>query len=99
MASESSDEDEGLDEWTARVKRPALRTVAYDEVGRPSPSRPEDTAGYALGNDMRMVPGAPRMWETVNAVKPPEKGFWDPVTFMPPEARSRKKMDAFLAPE
>jgi len=94
------DEEQGLNAWSAssriRSMRPALRTVAYDKSGRPCPSRPEDTAGHGLGNDMRHVPGAPKMWEAMNAVKPPEKGFWDPVTFMPAEARNRMKMDSML---
>lgn len=37
------------------------------------------------------------MWDTVNAIEPPGKEFWDPVTFMPPEVRARRKMDEFLA--
>jgi len=46
--------------------------------------------------DMRLVTGAPRMWDQVNAIEPPGRQFWDPVSFMPAEDRTRRMMDNFL---
>lgn len=76
---------------------PAVACVAYDENGRPIPTRPEEMAKQGSVHDLRLLPGAPRMWDTVNALEPPAKEFWNPVTFMPPESRRRHKMDEFLS--
>jgi hypothetical protein len=74
--------------------RPTLSTLRYDEKsGKPLPTRPVDAARPGAADDMRLNPDAPRMWEEVNAIAPPGKEFWDPVTFMPREVRSRQSMD------
>lgn len=79
------------------VARPAAVGVSYDEAGRPLPSRPLGVAPPSASDDMRHVEGAPRAWDHVNAVEPPAKGFWDPVTFMPQENRRRAKMDSLIS--
>mmetsp|Transcript_5716 Transcript_5716/g.16597 ORF Transcript_5716/g.16597 Transcript_5716/m.16597 type:complete len:179 (+) Transcript_5716:4795-5331(+) len=59
--------------------------------------RPEDVVQPGTADDCRHVPGAPRMWDTVNAIEPPAREFWDATTFMPSESRERQQMDDFLA--
>eukprot|EP00933_Yihiella_yeosuensis_P004855 TRINITY_DN109256_c0_g1_i1.p1 TRINITY_DN109256_c0_g1~~TRINITY_DN109256_c0_g1_i1.p1 ORF type:complete len:931 (-),score=183.44 TRINITY_DN109256_c0_g1_i1:139-2931(-) len=72
-----------------RAARPQASAVKYDKQGRSLPWRPAD---LSLPEDMRYTPGAPRSWEKVNSVEPPAKEFWDPVTFMPPDSRERRKL-------
>ncbi|CAK0904110.1 unnamed protein product, partial [Prorocentrum cordatum] len=91
-ASDEEEEAEGH-----RVARPAASAVRYDAAGRPLPSRPLGAAPAAATEDMRLVEGAPRAWDHVNAVEPPAKGFWDPVTFMPQGNRRREKMDSLIS--
>eukprot|EP00446_Apocalathium_sp_SHHI-4_P057159 CAMPEP_0177296050 /NCGR_PEP_ID=MMETSP0368-20130122/2211_1 /TAXON_ID=447022 ORGANISM="Scrippsiella hangoei-like, Strain SHHI-4" /NCGR_SAMPLE_ID=MMETSP0368 /ASSEMBLY_ACC=CAM_ASM_000363 /LENGTH=1009 /DNA_ID=CAMNT_0018754141 /DNA_START=41 /DNA_END=3067 /DNA_ORIENTATION=+ len=81
----------------SQVVRPALSCIAYDADGRPLPFRPDDSKPVNSAQDLRKVPGAPRMWETVNALEPAGKEFWDPVTFMPSEGRGRRMMDEWVA--
>mmetsp|Transcript_62498 Transcript_62498/g.182700 ORF Transcript_62498/g.182700 Transcript_62498/m.182700 type:complete len:678 (-) Transcript_62498:142-2175(-) len=76
---------------------PAVDCVVYGPDGLPLPTRPEEMAKPGAVHDLRDLPGAPRTSDQVNAVEPPAKEFWSPVTFMPPESRSRHKMDEFLA--
>lgn len=102
-AERSDDDDEDVRELgdTAasrhRQTRPALASISYDAHGQPNPTRPEDQMPPGAVHDLRYVSGAPRMWDTVNAIEPPAKGFWDPVSFMPSEGRKRLKMDELLA--
>jgi hypothetical protein len=72
--------------------RPAASLV-YNNEGHSIPQRPSD---WAEPQDMRHLPGAPRTWDKVNAIEPPAKEFWDPVTFMPPESRYRQMVDEML---
>mmetsp|Transcript_130038 Transcript_130038/g.404506 ORF Transcript_130038/g.404506 Transcript_130038/m.404506 type:complete len:806 (+) Transcript_130038:429-2846(+) len=82
---------------TAGHAMPAVDCVVYGDDGRPVPTRPEEMAKQGSVHDLRLLPGAPRMTDTVNALEPPAKEFWSAVTFMPPESRRRRKMDEFLA--
>lgn len=75
------------------VDRPAVASVGYDEHGRARPTRPDDMMPPGAEQDMRRVPGAPRMTDTISAVTPPAKDFFEPVTFMPPEGRRRHMID------
>eukprot|EP00928_Gymnodinium_smaydae_P011566 TRINITY_DN14252_c0_g1_i3.p1 TRINITY_DN14252_c0_g1~~TRINITY_DN14252_c0_g1_i3.p1 ORF type:complete len:1003 (-),score=113.93 TRINITY_DN14252_c0_g1_i3:773-3781(-) len=68
----------------------------YDENGKPMPTRPDDARPSGAVDDMRYVAGAPRMWETVSAINPPAKKFFEAVTFMPAEDRRRQKIDSML---
>eukprot|EP00442_Polarella_glacialis_P001557 CAMPEP_0115111398 /NCGR_PEP_ID=MMETSP0227-20121206/40003_1 /TAXON_ID=89957 /ORGANISM="Polarella glacialis, Strain CCMP 1383" /LENGTH=971 /DNA_ID=CAMNT_0002510731 /DNA_START=161 /DNA_END=3076 /DNA_ORIENTATION=+ len=80
----------------ARKNRPAASAVVYDSDGRSLPSRPSDAAPPGTAQDYRDVQGAPRSWEHISAMEPGSKDFWDPVTFMPPNGRTRHKMDELL---
>jgi len=75
------------------TRRPAVAAVQYDARGRPVPVRPDDLRPPGAEQDMRRLPGAPRMWEVVSAVDAPAKEFFEPVTFMPPGGRRRRKVD------
>eukprot|EP00930_Biecheleria_cincta_P055392 TRINITY_DN41714_c0_g1_i1.p1 TRINITY_DN41714_c0_g1~~TRINITY_DN41714_c0_g1_i1.p1 ORF type:complete len:928 (+),score=208.54 TRINITY_DN41714_c0_g1_i1:158-2941(+) len=77
--------------------KPAASGVAYDKYGNSLPSKASHSGPAGMFEDMRYTPGAPRSWDTVNAVEPPAKEFWDPVTFMPPESRQRTKFDELLS--
>lgn len=77
------------------VVKPAASAVQYDEYRNSLPARAADTLP-GLNEDMRYLQGAPRAWETVSAVEPSCKDFWDPVTFMPRGSREREKVDDLL---
>jgi len=76
--------------------RPALGAIVYDELGQPIPTRPDDAKLPDSVHDMRLVSGAPRMWDQVNAIEPPGRQFWDPVSFMPPDDRTRRMIDTYF---
>lgn len=79
-----------------RGAKPAASKVLYDKYGKALPCKAAHSGPPGMYEDMRYVAGAPRSWDTVNAVEPPAKEFWDPVTFMPPESRQRTKFDELL---
>lgn len=75
--------------------RPQAEAVQYDQYGNSVPTKAVD-AMPGQYEDLRYWDGAPRAWETVNAMEPVSKDFWDPVTFMPPGSREREKVDDLL---
>lgn len=90
----SQGEDDGTLASQRHAKtRPAASALVYNKEGQSIPQRPLD---WAEPQDMRYLPGAPRTWDKVNAIEPPAKEFWDPVTFMPPESRYRQMVDEML---
>mmetsp|Transcript_121831 Transcript_121831/g.289684 ORF Transcript_121831/g.289684 Transcript_121831/m.289684 type:complete len:903 (-) Transcript_121831:33-2741(-) len=80
------------------ARKPAASAVQYDSYCNSLPSKPV-VARPGENEDMRYLPGAPRAWESVNAIEPPAKDFWDAVTFMPPGSRQREKVDDLLREE
>jgi len=58
-----------------RRQQPGLQTIGG------SPTRPKDLRPPGV-DDMRHMPGAPRMWETVNADTAASKDFYNSVSFM-----------------
>jgi len=96
------DGDESVDDksdFTSKAPtRPALANIAYDAQSRPIPKRPAEKP-QGTDEDLRYVVGAPRMWDTVSAVTPPSKEFFDAVSFMPPESRTRRTVEAALFTE
>lgn len=81
----------------AQGTKPAASGVAYDKYGNSLPTKAAHSGPAGMFEDMRYTSGAPRSWDTVNAIEPPAKEFWDPVTFMPPESRQRTKFDELLS--
>jgi len=79
--------------------KPAASAVQYDCYGNSLPCKAADSGKPGSLEDLRYLPGAPRAWDTVNAIEPPAKDFWDPMTFMPPESRDRGKVDDLLKEE
>eukprot|EP00927_Polykrikos_kofoidii_P055286 TRINITY_DN49562_c0_g1_i1.p1 TRINITY_DN49562_c0_g1~~TRINITY_DN49562_c0_g1_i1.p1 ORF type:complete len:1071 (-),score=125.24 TRINITY_DN49562_c0_g1_i1:105-3317(-) len=77
-------------------QRPAADSVSCSSGGTPHPTRPDDFRPSGAFQDMRHLKGAPRMTDTICAVRPPAKDFFEPVTFMPPEGRFRRKVDEFF---
>jgi len=79
--------------------KPSSSGVTYDKYGRTLPIQAADTGPAGSLEDLRYLPGAPRAWDEINAIEPPFKEFWDPVTFMPPDSRDRTKFDELISEE
>jgi len=79
--------------------KPSSSGVTYDKCGRTLPVQAADTGPAGSLEDLRYLPGAPRAWDEINAIEPPFKEFWDPVTFMPPDSRDRMKFDEIISEE
>mmetsp|Transcript_63663 Transcript_63663/g.140209 ORF Transcript_63663/g.140209 Transcript_63663/m.140209 type:complete len:1194 (-) Transcript_63663:76-3657(-) len=78
----------------------AKHGIDYDIDGHPMPFHPEEVRldqSPGSAQDMRNVPGAPRLWEVVDATETPSSDFWHPVSFMPSDARERHNLDEYLA--
>eukprot|EP00931_Biecheleriopsis_adriatica_P078701 TRINITY_DN5211_c0_g1_i2.p1 TRINITY_DN5211_c0_g1~~TRINITY_DN5211_c0_g1_i2.p1 ORF type:complete len:932 (+),score=185.05 TRINITY_DN5211_c0_g1_i2:145-2940(+) len=86
-----------IPEVSRRTAKPAASAVNYDKFGNSLPATARDTGPAGSLEDLRYLPGAPRSWETVNAIEPPAKDFWDPVTFMPHENRERSMFDDLIS--
>lgn len=68
-------------------QRPGLGAVSFDPQWHPRPTGPGDFAPSGSASDFQQEPGAPRPDDVVNATANYPKDFWDPVSFMPAEAR------------
>eukprot|EP00927_Polykrikos_kofoidii_P015821 TRINITY_DN17087_c0_g1_i1.p1 TRINITY_DN17087_c0_g1~~TRINITY_DN17087_c0_g1_i1.p1 ORF type:complete len:1058 (+),score=104.25 TRINITY_DN17087_c0_g1_i1:456-3176(+) len=93
LSEADSEEAHDAPEAAVSSRRPVMACVEYCPEGKPCPKRPDDFLPEGAAQDMRLLPGAPRITDKVCAITPPAKEFFEPVSFMPPESRSRHKMD------
>ncbi|CAE7617417.1 CAR11 [Symbiodinium sp. CCMP2592] len=55
--------------------KPAASAVQYDCYGNSLPCKAADSGKPGSLEDLRYLPGAPRAWDTVNAIEPPAKDY------------------------